>query len=317
MKKQAGGEGINLCGASRVILFDVNWSPATDMQALFRCYRYGQTRPVTVYRLVCEGCLEERMYVRAVNKLILSGRSVDKDPLTRWFRRGVDVMSEIALSESLCDLVGPEIVMDALGKSEALRERQSVERENTLSSLGISSAMHADITAFMRQKFPNMGAAALESRSSTPATSAMDESSIFNAAAAANVMVEAESPISFWEDADGTIYLESDDDALDKISFTHHFKAISNTGSPGSFDVKIKGEPLDDVSKDKMGSAVAKAAPWTSAAKPFESRRLDGERPRVDDVDNFEAAVKRAGIKYLDISTDPQVQGSWVEGNYK
>lgn len=52
MSIKAGGEGINLIGASRVILFDVCWNPCFDQQALCRAHRFGQRLPVYVYRLV-------------------------------------------------------------------------------------------------------------------------------------------------------------------------------------------------------------------------------------------------------------------------
>ena len=49
--------GINLVAANRVVLFDTNWNPAIDRQAHFRCFRYGQTKRVFVYKLVAQGLL--------------------------------------------------------------------------------------------------------------------------------------------------------------------------------------------------------------------------------------------------------------------
>ena len=46
---------LDLAAASRVIVFDANWNPSHDLQAVYRAYRYGQTRPVFVYRLIAEG----------------------------------------------------------------------------------------------------------------------------------------------------------------------------------------------------------------------------------------------------------------------
>lgn len=51
----AGGTGITLTGADRVILFDPSWNPADDMQAVDRAYRIGQKRDVIVYRLIAAG----------------------------------------------------------------------------------------------------------------------------------------------------------------------------------------------------------------------------------------------------------------------
>ena len=76
---RAGGLGINLTGANRVLLMDPDWNPANDLQARERAYRIGQQRAVTVYRLVTAGTLEEKVYQRQVFKQVLSN-NVLKDP---------------------------------------------------------------------------------------------------------------------------------------------------------------------------------------------------------------------------------------------
>ncbi|KAL1525513.1 hypothetical protein AB1Y20_020369 [Prymnesium parvum] len=77
---KAGGQGLNLAAASRVILFDASWNPSNDTQAVYRAYRYGQTRPVVVYRLIAEG-FEQCMYRQQVVKLQLAGRVLDDQTL--------------------------------------------------------------------------------------------------------------------------------------------------------------------------------------------------------------------------------------------
>ena len=76
---RAGGLGVNLTGANRVLLVDPDWNPANDLQARERAYRIGQQRAVTVYRLVTAGTLEEKVYQRQVFKQVLSN-NVLKDP---------------------------------------------------------------------------------------------------------------------------------------------------------------------------------------------------------------------------------------------
>jgi DNA excision repair protein ERCC-6 len=52
---KVGGLGVNLTGASRLIIYDPDWNPSTDMQARERCWRLGQTKNVTIYRLMTSG----------------------------------------------------------------------------------------------------------------------------------------------------------------------------------------------------------------------------------------------------------------------
>ncbi|BBU22611.1 Conserved protein of uncharacterised function, possibly SNF2-related [Mycobacterium xenopi] len=58
---KAGGFGLNLTEADYCFLCDPWWSPAAEAQAVDRAHRIGQTRPVTVYRLVSSGTIEEKV----------------------------------------------------------------------------------------------------------------------------------------------------------------------------------------------------------------------------------------------------------------
>ncbi|KAG4070909.1 hypothetical protein HA402_011135 [Bradysia odoriphaga] len=71
LSTRAGGLGINLTAADTVIIHDIDFNPYNDKQAEDRCHRMGQTRPVTIYRLVSEGTIEEGMLHVAKEKLNL------------------------------------------------------------------------------------------------------------------------------------------------------------------------------------------------------------------------------------------------------
>jgi superfamily II DNA/RNA helicase len=71
LSTRAGGEGVNLYTADTVILFDSDWNPQVDIQAMARVHRIGQTKTVHIYRLVTSGTVEERIVQRAQKKLYL------------------------------------------------------------------------------------------------------------------------------------------------------------------------------------------------------------------------------------------------------
>ncbi|XP_037798224.1 DNA repair and recombination protein RAD54B-like [Penaeus monodon] len=77
LSAKAGGVGLNLIGASRILLYDIDWNPATDLQAMARVWRDGQQKKVYIYRLLMTGSLDEKMYQRQVRKQGLSGAVVD------------------------------------------------------------------------------------------------------------------------------------------------------------------------------------------------------------------------------------------------
>ncbi|GET88913.1 DNA repair and recombination protein RAD54, putative [Leishmania tarentolae] len=77
LSSKAGGVGLNLIGANRLILFDPDWNPANDAQAMGRVWRDGQQKRVFIYRLLSTGTIEEKIYQRQVSKQGLSANVVD------------------------------------------------------------------------------------------------------------------------------------------------------------------------------------------------------------------------------------------------
>lgn len=87
---KVGGIGVNLTGADRVLIYDPDWNPSTDMQARERAWRLGQKKPVTIYRLMTIGTIEEKMYHRQIFKQLLTEKIL-KDPNQRRFFRSNDI----------------------------------------------------------------------------------------------------------------------------------------------------------------------------------------------------------------------------------
>ena len=77
LSAKSGGVGLNLIGASRLVLFDNDWNPSIDLQAMSRIHRDGQKRPCYIYRLVTTGCIDEKILQRQLMKIALSKKFLD------------------------------------------------------------------------------------------------------------------------------------------------------------------------------------------------------------------------------------------------
>ncbi|GJX40938.1 SNF2 domain-containing protein CLASSY 4-like protein, partial [Tanacetum coccineum] len=103
---KACSEGINLVGASRVVLLDVHWNPSVERQAISRAYRLGQKKVVYVYHLVT-GSMEGEKYVRQVEKshlseLVFSSKNKDSSNPTISSTVSVDkILEEMVQHERL------------------------------------------------------------------------------------------------------------------------------------------------------------------------------------------------------------------------
>ncbi|KAA1471088.1 DNA repair protein, SNF2 family [Dentipellis sp. KUC8613] len=104
LSSKAGGCGINLIGANRLILFDPDWNPAADQQALARVWRDGQKKECFVYRFISTGTIEEKIFQRQANKQALSSAVVDeKEDTERHF--SLDSLRQLFLfnEKTLCE----------------------------------------------------------------------------------------------------------------------------------------------------------------------------------------------------------------------
>ncbi|XP_076955078.1 chromatin-remodeling ATPase INO80-like [Bidens hawaiensis] len=86
LSTRAGGVGINLTAADTVIFYESDWNPTLDLQAMDRAHRLGQTKDVTVYRLICKETVEEKILQRAsqkstVQQLVMTGGHIQGDIL--------------------------------------------------------------------------------------------------------------------------------------------------------------------------------------------------------------------------------------------
>ncbi|KDN40884.1 hypothetical protein K437DRAFT_275613 [Tilletiaria anomala UBC 951] len=77
LSAKSGGVGLNLIGANRLVLFDSDWNPSTDKQAMARIHRDGQKKPCFIYRMLLAGTMDEKIYQRQLSKIGLSDSLMD------------------------------------------------------------------------------------------------------------------------------------------------------------------------------------------------------------------------------------------------
>jgi SWI/SNF-related matrix-associated actin-dependent regulator of chromatin subfamily A member 5 len=134
--------GINLTSADTVIIYDSDWNPQADLQAMDRAHRIGQKKVVRVFRLVTENTVEERILDRAEMKLRLdqvviqqgrlvdSGQKLDKDQMLGMIRHGANYVFSSKDSD-ITDRDIDEVLKDG--------ERRTEEAKKKLEQLGESA----------------------------------------------------------------------------------------------------------------------------------------------------------------------------------
>ncbi|WVQ85002.1 hypothetical protein IAT38_007166 [Cryptococcus sp. DSM 104549] len=175
----AGGVGLNLTAANKVVIFDPSWNPASDLQAMDRAFRIGQKRTVDVYRLIALGTLEELKYERQKGGFVAtnlervreaedqfvqdlveaeweyedmepdqfdgSARDMRQERQARDMKRS-STSQEVDGLRLKAKRRENELVQEILGASEIAPHPKSTKDEDILASLGVNTHMHE--TAF-------------------------------------------------------------------------------------------------------------------------------------------------------------------------
>jgi SWI/SNF-related matrix-associated actin-dependent regulator of chromatin subfamily A member 5 len=122
---RAGGLGINLTSADIVVLFDSDWNPQADLQAMDRAHRIGQTKQVYVYRFITEQAIEEKVLERAAQKLRL-------DQLVIQQGRAQTAAKAAASKDELLNMIqhGAEKVFESKGATGVLSTKTDLTDED-------------------------------------------------------------------------------------------------------------------------------------------------------------------------------------------
>lgn len=141
---KAGGTGLNLTVANRMVLMDPDWNPSNDLQVMARVWRDGQVLPVFIYRLVAIGTIEEKILQRQFLKEKISDQVIDekmtemkfdKEELKKLFQfnsnASCDVFSEKENQLGVaCVEVSPDLDEEQLQNVVFVKNRRAEEAEN-------------------------------------------------------------------------------------------------------------------------------------------------------------------------------------------
>lgn len=143
LSTRAGGLGINLYTADIVVLYDSDWNPQMDLQAMDRAHRIGQRKEVQVFRLCVENSIEEKVIEKAYKKLRLDAlviqqgrltenvKTVNKDDLLSMVRYGAEMIFSSAASAITDDDIDAILARGAR-ETEELNNKMKEYTENAM-----------------------------------------------------------------------------------------------------------------------------------------------------------------------------------------
>ncbi|KNC49950.1 chromatin remodeling complex subunit [Thecamonas trahens ATCC 50062] len=294
MTTQSCGVGVTLTGADRVVLFDPQWNPAMDAQAVDRAYRIGQTRDVVVFRLICAGTVEEKIYRKQVFKGTLIKAVTEDHNAYRYFTK-----SDLADIFALGDTTSSQ-TMDQLNSLHAEQreappavaaELDAIAAECTASLIGFSDhdLLFSKAAAV---HFEHLAAAAEDLAFINDAGSCMvsgdNDSGLCDGLGVGDVMVErvADSAI---DDLDGPTLDDSTDSVNNPmVDAQAHPTLDDSTDSVNNPMVDAQAHPILDDSTDVFSDAPSTPVTPSSPTTPsmFHTPNQTPTRRNSDDADD-------------------------------
>ncbi|QSZ36690.1 hypothetical protein DSL72_006571 [Monilinia vaccinii-corymbosi] len=141
---KAGGVGLNITSANKVVIFDPNWNPSYDLQAQDRAYRIGQLRDVDSFRLVSAGTIEEVVYARQIYKQQQANIGYNASMERRYFKgvqNAAGQKGEIFGLDNLLSFHADEILLrDIVHKTNVAETRAGV----VMASFDVQAALDDD-----------------------------------------------------------------------------------------------------------------------------------------------------------------------------
>ena len=155
LSTRAGGLGINLATADTVILYDSDWNPQMDLQAMDRAHRIGQKKEVSVFRFCTDNSVEEKVIEKAYKKLALDAlviqqgrlqqnqKSVNKEDLANMVRFGAEHIFD---STAVTDLTAEDV--DAIIAKGEEATKQLNEKMSGFTDKALKFSMNADASLY-------------------------------------------------------------------------------------------------------------------------------------------------------------------------
>ncbi|XP_065848676.1 CHD3-type chromatin-remodeling factor PICKLE-like [Euphorbia lathyris] len=272
LSTRAGGLGINLATADTVIIYDSDWNPHADLQAMARAHRLGQTNKVMIFRLVTRGSIEERMMQLTKKKMVLEHLVVGRLKAQNINQEELDDIIRYGSKELFAD------ENDEAGKSRQIHyDDTAIDRLLDREQVGVEEASLDDeeengfLKAFKVANFEYID----------EAEAAAEEAAQKEAAEARSRVNNSEKP-NFWEELLKDKYEEHKVEELNSLGKGKRSRkqmvSVEDDDLAGLEDVSSEGE--DDNYEADMTDSETASSGTQSGRKPYRKKsRVDNMEP--------------------------------------